>query len=139
MTNEPPDSHADGQQPTIERGGLWGLFFSAAGLLLPPFGVVFSALGVFQGGRARRAARQNNGQAPGALLSMVLGWAGIVVSIFAIVGYSVFWTEYNAYHQCSTRAHTEASQTQCDDAFRTAVSERTGIPKENVPTLNADS
>lgn len=63
VTNEPSAPQTDGQQPTVERGGLWGLFFSTAGLLLPPFGLLLSAFGIIQGRKARRAAKASNGQA----------------------------------------------------------------------------
>lgn len=133
MTNQPTEPRTNGQH--VERGGLWGLFLSAAGLLLPPFGVLLSVFGIFQGRRARRAAREQNGQAPGAVLSMVLGWIGVVMSAFAIIGYAVFWDEYSTLQQCSARAHTVSSQKACDDTFREAVAKRAGIPEESVPMI----
>ncbi|NYE49756.1 hypothetical protein HDA32_004876 [Spinactinospora alkalitolerans] len=133
MTNEPSAPQTDGQQPTVERGGLWGLFFSTAGLLLPPFGLLLSAFGIIQGRKARRAAKASNGQAPGALMSMIVGWMGVVLSLFMIIGYAVFWTEYSAYGECSARAHTEALQSECDDALQEALAERLGVPPESIP------
>ncbi|MFC3996999.1 DUF4190 domain-containing protein [Nocardiopsis sediminis] len=137
MTIEPPEPRTDGQQPTVERGGLWGLFFAAAGLLLPPFGVVLSVLGIFQGHRARKAAKQAKGVAPGALLSQVLGWIGVAVSILALIGYAVFWQEYTEYRACTARAHTESSQQACDLALREGIAERAGVPVESVPQITA--
>jgi hypothetical protein len=134
VTNEPPETNADGRQPHVERGGLWALFFSAAGLLLPPYGVVLSALAIFQGRKARRAARANRGQAPGALLSMVLGWVGVVLSVSSIAFYAMVWTEYTDYRDCSTRALTVATQDACDEAFGEALTAR-GLPPEVGPAL----
>ncbi|WP_046469789.1 hypothetical protein [Allosalinactinospora lopnorensis] len=136
MSKDPTEPRAEGQQSTVERGGLWGLFFSAAGLLLPPFGALLCVLGISQGRRARRAAKENNAQAPGAMMSMVLGWIGLGVSAVVITGYTVFWNEYSAYQECSAQAHTVTSQEQCDETFREAIAERSGLPKEGIPPLN---
>ncbi|GAB3461797.1 hypothetical protein GCM10027570_47900 [Streptomonospora sediminis] len=136
MTDDQPQPRSDGQQPTVERGGLWGLFLSAAGLVLPPYGIVLSALGIFQGRRARRSARANNGVAPGATMSMALGWAGVALSGLMIVGYAVFWNEYQVYGQCSAQALTHASQQECDDSLREAVAERAGVPAESLPPIS---
>ncbi|MUL39660.1 DUF4190 domain-containing protein [Streptomonospora sp. PA3] len=135
MTDEPPQPRSDGQQPTVERGGLWGLFLSAAGLVLPPYGIVLSALGIFQGRRARRSARANNAVAPGAMLSMVLGWAGVALSGLMIAGYAIFWDQYQEYAACSARALTHSSQEQCDEQLRESIAERAGIPAENLPPM----
>ncbi|MDT0304613.1 DUF4190 domain-containing protein [Streptomonospora wellingtoniae] len=135
MTDDQPEPRSDGQQPTVERGGLWGLFLSAAGLVLPPYGIVLSALGIFQGRRARRAARARNAAAPGALLSMVLGWVGVTLSGLMIIGYALVWDQYQAYSACSARALTHSSQEQCDQDFRRAVSEKTGVPMEQLPSV----
>ncbi|GAA1112149.1 DUF4190 domain-containing protein [Nocardiopsis composta] len=137
MTDETPQPRADGQQPTVEKGGLWGVFLAAVGLMWPPFGMPFSLIGIVQGRRARKAARANKGQAPGAVLSMVLGWVGLVVSVFAIAGYAVFWNEYTAYRDCSARALTVSAQQDCDDAWRADVAERAGIPEKEVPALGS--
>ncbi|MDA2814288.1 DUF4190 domain-containing protein [Nocardiopsis sp. RSe5-2] len=139
MTDQSPQPHADGQPPTVEKGGLWGVFLSAAGLMLPPFGVLLSLLGIHQGRKARRAARENSGHAPGAVLSMVLGWIGVLFSAAAIAGYIVFWDEYTAYQECSARALTVSTQEQCDAAWRSAVSERAGIPEDEVPSLGGSA
>ncbi|GAB3485757.1 DUF4190 domain-containing protein [Nocardiopsis coralliicola] len=134
MTDESPQPRADGQQePTVEKGGLWAVFFSAAGLLWPPFGVVFSAVGIVQGRKARKAAKASRGQAPGAVLSMVLGWAGVVLSTLAIAGYALFWNEYTTYAECSQRALTVVGQDECDAELRGALSERTGVPENQIP------
>lgn len=135
MTKEPTEPRTEGQQPTVERGGLWGLLFSAAGLLLPPFGALLSVVGISQGRRARRAAREREVTAPGALMSMVLGWVGIGFSALLLAGYAVFWTEFTAYQECSAQAHTVSSQEACGDAIREAIAERSGIPKSTIPTL----
>ncbi|WP_017538609.1 MULTISPECIES: hypothetical protein [Nocardiopsis] len=133
MTEQQPQ--ADGQPPAVEKGGLWGVFLSAAGLMLPPFGVLLSVLGIQQGRKARRAARENSTQAPGAVLSVVLGWFGVVFSVVAVAGYIYFWDEYSAYQECSTRALTVSAQEECDQAWRSAVADRTGVPEDQVPSL----
>ncbi|GAA1773603.1 MULTISPECIES: DUF4190 domain-containing protein [Streptomonospora] len=137
MSDDQPQPRSDGQQPTVERGGLWGLLLSAAGLVLPPYGIVLSALGIFQGRRARRAAREKNATAPGALLSMVMGWVGVTLSGLMIIGYALVWDQYQAYSACSARALTHSSQEQCDQEFRKAVSEKTGVPMEQLPEVGA--
>ncbi|TQN32957.1 hypothetical protein FHX37_2946 [Haloactinospora alba] len=136
MSNEQPESNPNGRPSATERGGLWGVFFSAAGLLLPPFGIVLSLFGIFQGRRARRSGRERNVPAPGAVFSMVLGWIGVTFSAFAIAGWAVFYDEYTAYQACTQRAHTVSSQEQCDESFRQAVAERAGLPEEQVPALD---
>ncbi|GAB3209005.1 DUF4190 domain-containing protein [Marinactinospora thermotolerans] len=135
MTNEPSTSPSDGQQPTVERGGLWGLFFATAGLLLPPFGVVLSVFGIVQGRRARKSARANRVPAPGAVLSMVLGWAGVLFSAGTMIGYLVFGEEIAAWQDCSARSHTSVTQAECDTALRDALAER-GVPAEYLPALS---
>ncbi|MFC7331193.1 DUF4190 domain-containing protein [Marinactinospora rubrisoli] len=134
MTNEPPTPDAEGREPTVERGGLWGLFFSTAGLLLPPFGLLLSVFGITQGHRARRAAKASNGLAPGALLSVIVGWIGVLFSVFAIAGYAMFWSEYTTWRDCSAAAHTVATQTNCDNGLRESLAERTGLPPESIPS-----
>ncbi|MBB4933989.1 hypothetical protein F4561_004809 [Lipingzhangella halophila] len=136
MTKEPTEPRTEGQQPAVERGGLWGLLFAAAGLLLPPFGALLSIVGISQGRRARRAGRERDVPAPGAVMSMVLGWIGLGVSALMLAGYAVFWTEFSAYQECTTQAHTESSQTACDNTFREAVSERSGVPEDSIPILS---
>ncbi|MFD0776727.1 DUF4190 domain-containing protein [Streptomonospora algeriensis] len=135
MTDQQPQPPNDGQQSTVERGGLWGLFLSAAGLVLPPYGIVLSALGIFQGRRARRSARQKNSVAPGAMTSMVLGWVGVTLSGLMLAGYAVFWDQYQEYSACSARALTHSSQEQCDENFRESIAQRAGIPVESLPPM----
>ncbi|GAA4913891.1 DUF4190 domain-containing protein [Streptomonospora salina] len=135
MTDQQPQPSNDGQQRTVERGGLWGLFLSAAGLVLPPYGIVLSALGIFQGRRARRSARDKNSTAPGAMTSMVLGWVGVTLSGLMIAGYAVFWDQYQEYSACSAQALTHTSQQQCDDTLLEAISERVGFQVENLPPM----
>ncbi|QBI52416.1 DUF4190 domain-containing protein [Streptomonospora litoralis] len=128
MTDEPPQPRSDGQQPTVERGGLWGLFLSAAGLVLQPYGIVLSALAVFQGRRARRSARANSSSAPGAVLSMTLGWAGVAVSGITIAVYAAFWPAFEQHAQCSVQALTHSTQETCDDALRQTLTGG-GVPE----------
>ncbi|ASU85573.1 hypothetical protein CDO52_24690 [Nocardiopsis gilva YIM 90087] len=141
MSNEPTEPRADGQPPAVERGGLWGLILSTAGLvLLFPMGVLLSILGIYQGHKARRAAKQNNTTAPGAIPSVVLGWLGVAISALGLIGMLMFWSEFDAYQQCSSRAHTVSTQRQCDETLqedlRDAIAQRTGLPKEQVPMPN---
>lgn len=127
MTDNKPEPRPDAQPPRAERGGLWGLFFGAAGLLLPPYGVVLSVFGVVQGFRARRAARANRTEAPGALLSVAVGVLGIVVSLSLLSVAVVYREQMSDYRDCSARAHTVSSQKGCDEAWESS----TGLP----PTL----
>nr|WP_221308270.1 DUF4190 domain-containing protein [Nocardiopsis mwathae] len=120
---------------------MWGLIFSTAGLvLLFPFGALLCVIGIYQGRKARRAAKENTTTAPGAVPSMVLGWLGLVLAAFMYMGMLMFWDEVEAYQQCSSRAHTVSTQQQCDEALqeglRDAIAERTGVPKENVRIPN---
>ncbi|CAM4021473.1 hypothetical protein GCM10009799_49230 [Nocardiopsis rhodophaea] len=138
MSNEPTEPRADGQPPAVERGGLWGLILSTAGLvLLVPMGVLLSILGIYQGHKARRAAKQKNTTAPGAIPSVVLGWIGVAFSVLWLTGMLMFWSEVDAYQQCSSRAHTVSTQRQCDEALREdlrdTIAQRTGLPEEQVP------
>lgn len=123
MTDNNPEPRTDGA-PKSERGGLWGLFFGAAGLLLPPYGVVLSLFGVVQGFRARRAARVRRVSAPGALASMVVGLVGIVVSVTLASVLLVFQEEVAEYRDCTTRAQTVSTQNTCDEAWEA----QTGLP-----------
>ncbi|MFD6951794.1 hypothetical protein A6A08_20035 [Nocardiopsis sp. TSRI0078] len=124
MTDNSPEPRSDGQPPRVERGGLWGLFFGAAGLLLPPYGVVLSVFGVVQGFRARRAARANRTDAPGALLSVAVGVLGIVTSLALVSVAVVYQEQMTQYRDCSARAHTVSSQKECDEAWESS----TGLP-----------
>lgn len=135
MSNEPsPPSNAEGQRPAMERGGLWGLFFSTAGLLLPPYGVLLSVFGIAQGRRARIAAKANNSQAPGALTSMIIGGVGVAFSLLVIAGQWMFWDEYSQFQDCSARAHTQVSQSECDKAFNDRLVERYPQLEGQLPT-----
>ncbi|MEU3019337.1 DUF4190 domain-containing protein [Nocardiopsis sp. NPDC007018] len=124
MTDNSPEPRADGQPPRVERGGLWGLFLGLAGLLLQPYGVVLSVFGVAQGFRARRAARSNDTQAPGALMSVALGVVGIVVSTAVISVLFVYQDQATAYRDCSARSHTVSTQKACDEEWESG----TGLP-----------
>ncbi|MES0835260.1 DUF4190 domain-containing protein [Nocardiopsis tropica] len=124
MTDNSPEPRTEGQPPRVERGGLWGLFFGAAGLLLPPYGAVLSVFGVVQGFRARRAARRNRTQAPGALLSVVVGVLGVVVSLALTSVFVVYRDQVTEFRDCSARAHTVTSQKVCDEAWESS----TGLP-----------
>jgi hypothetical protein len=112
----------------MERGGLWGLFFGMAGLLMPPYGAVLSVFGVVQGFRARRAARASGTSAPGAVLSVVLGLVGLMLS-GAMTWVAVAYQDQVAdYRSCSARAHTVATQAECDTAWE----DSTGLPPSAV-------
>ncbi|MFI6574624.1 DUF4190 domain-containing protein [Nocardiopsis sp. NPDC050513] len=124
MTDKSPEPQTDGQLPRVERGGLWGLFLGMAGLLLQPYGVVLSVFGVVQGFRARRAARANSTQAPGALLSVAVGTLGIVMSLAVTSVFVVYDEQVRAYRDCSARAHTVSTQEQCDESWES----ETGMP-----------
>jgi hypothetical protein len=124
LTDNSPEPRSDGQPPKVERGGLWGLFFGAAGLLLPPYGVVLSVFGVVQGFRARRAARANRTDAPGALLSVAVGVLGIVMSLVLVAVAVVYQDQMAQYRDCSARAHTVSSQEECDEEWEST----TGLP-----------
>ncbi|RKS05595.1 hypothetical protein DFP74_1196 [Nocardiopsis sp. Huas11] len=124
MTDNSPEPRTDGKPPRMERGGLWGLFFGMAGLLLPPYGAVLSVFGVVQGFRARRAARANGNSAPGAILSVAIGLVGLVLSGAMTYVAIAYQDEVADYRSCSARAHTVATQTECDDAWE----ESTGLP-----------
>ncbi|MCY9785820.1 DUF4190 domain-containing protein [Nocardiopsis sp. EMB25] len=117
MTDNSPEPRTDGQTPKVERGGLWGLFLGMAGLLLQPYGVVLSVFGVVQGFRARRSARENRTQAPGALLSVAVGTLGIVMSLAVASVFLMYDEEVRAYRDCSARAHTVSTQAACDEAW----------------------
>lgn len=123
MTDNNPEPQTDGS-PKSERGGLWGLFFGAAGLLLPPYGVVLSLFGLVQGFRARRAARIRRVSAPGALASMAVGFVGIVVSGALASVLLIFQEEVSDYRDCTSRAQTVSTQNACDEAWES----QTGLP-----------
>ncbi|GLU49555.1 DUF4190 domain-containing protein [Nocardiopsis ansamitocini] len=124
MTDQPSTQQTEGQQPTVERGGLWGLFFSTAGLLLPPYGAILSVFGIIQGIRARRSAKANGAQAPGAMLSIIVGIVGIAFSALFAVQTAVLWDENTALRECTAKANTVSSQDQCDATYKKALEER---------------
>ncbi|GAA3765878.1 DUF4190 domain-containing protein [Salinactinospora qingdaonensis] len=135
MSNEPSSTRSDGPESNAERGGLWGLFFSTAGLFLQPFGVLLSIFGIAQGQRARRAARQNQATAPGATMSVIIGGLGVALSIVYISFNIVLWDERSAWDSCSSQAHTVKIQDQCDATLQQAVSERLGISEERAESF----
>ncbi|MEU3308551.1 DUF4190 domain-containing protein [Nocardiopsis sp. NPDC055551] len=124
MTDNSPETQADDRSPKVERGGLWGLFLGLAGLLFPPYSGVLSAMGVVQGLRARRAARTNGSEAPGALSSMVLGVVGVVISASMLSVLFIYNDQVTEYRDCAARAHTVSSQKACDEAWESD----TGLP-----------
>jgi len=85
---------------------------------------VLSVFGVVQGFRARRAARRNRTQAPGALLSVLVGVVGIVVSLALTSVFVVYRDQVADFRDCSARAHTVSSQKVCDEAWESS----TGLP-----------
>lgn len=96
--------------------------------------MLLSIFGIAQGRRARKAAKANNSQAPGALLSMILGAVGVLFSLLVILGQWMFWDEYSSFQQCTARAHTEISQTECDTAFEKQVVERYPMLEGRLPS-----
>ena len=124
MTDNSPETQADDRSPKVERGGLWGLFLGLAGLLFPPYSGVLSAMGVVQGLRARRAARTNGSEAPGALSSMALGVVGVVISASMLSVLFIYSDQVTEYRDCAARAHTVSSQQACDEAWESG----TGLP-----------
>lgn len=126
MTDNSPEPSTDGQPPKAERGGLWGLFFGLAGLLLPPYGVVLSLFGVVQGARARRAGRQRSVPAPMAVASMFVGGVGVVLSLAMGSVLVIHQEQVSDYRACSARAHTVSTQKECDQAWESA----TGLPPQ---------
>ena len=124
MTDNSPETQADDRSPKVERGGLWGLFLGLAGLLFPPYSGILAAMGVVQGLRARRAARSNDSEAPGALASMVLGVVGVVISASMLSVLFVYNDQVTEYRDCAARAHTVSSQKACDEAWESG----TGLP-----------
>lgn len=124
MTDNSPEPSTDGQPPKSERGGLWGLFFGLAGLLLPPYGVVLSLFGVVQGARARRAGRRRSVPAPMAAASMFVGAVGVVLSLSMGSVLVIHQEQVADYRDCSARAHTVSTQKECDQAWENG----TGLP-----------
>ncbi|CAL9532640.1 hypothetical protein SUDANB121_04090 [Nocardiopsis dassonvillei] len=121
MTDNRPEPLSEDDRPRVERGGLWGLFFGLAGLLLPPYGGVLSAFGLFQGLQARRAARRNRSAAPMALASVAVGVAGVVLSVAMIAVSVVFNEQLIEYRDCSARAHTVSTQKVCDEEWNSGT------------------
>jgi len=124
VNGEPSAPRTGGQQATVERGGLWGLMFSFAGLLLLPYSAALSVLGIVQGARARRKARAQGTQAPGSIASIVVGVIGILWALLLTAALAVFSDELRAYGECTARAHTVSAQEKCDDAYFDAVGDR---------------
>lgn len=129
MSAPPPESSTGhGQQPAVERGGLWALLFASVGLVLPVYGILLSLIGVLQGRRARRTAIANEATAPGAVLSIVLGWLGIALWGAVIAGGAVLQEELQSWNSCQARANTIAVQHDCDAQLRTDLEAR-GVPE----------
>lgn len=124
MNSEPSTPQPGRPEITVERGGLWGLMFSFAGLLLLPYSAVLSVLGIVQGTRARKKAKSRGTQAPGSLASIIVGIVGILWALVISAALAVFSDELRAYSECTARAHTVSAQEKCDDAYFEAISER---------------
>lgn len=124
MTNEPSAPQTEGKRPTVERGGLWGVLFSTAALLLPPYGIVLSVFGIVQGSRARRSGKTGGVPAPGAVLSIVIGTVGVLWSLLMGATMVVFSDELSAQAECTARANTVSAQEQCDKAYQEAIEKR---------------
>ncbi|WP_017613693.1 hypothetical protein [Nocardiopsis salina] len=126
MSENSPEPQNDGQPPKSERGGLWGLFFGAVGLLLPPYGIFLSAFGLVQGFRARRAARRRSVTAPMAMASVFVGSVGIVLSAAMAAVLFLYQDQVADYRDCTARAQTVSTQDACDQAWESG----TGLPPE---------
>ncbi|TDQ45015.1 DUF4190 domain-containing protein [Actinorugispora endophytica] len=131
MTNEPSAPQTEGQRPTVERGGLWGLMFSLAALLFPPYGVVLSVFGIVQGWRARRTARTAGVQAPGAVLSVVVGVLGVLWALLMGTTMVVFSDELSALTDCNARANTVSAGDRCQEEYLDSVNEHFDQPLLN--------
>lgn len=126
MSENSPEPQNDGQPPKSERGGFWGLFFGAMGLVLPPYGIVLSLFGLVQGFRARRAARRRNTTAPLAMASVFVGSVGVVLSASMATVLFMHQDEVTEYRDCTLRAQTVSTQDACDQAWESG----TGLPPQ---------
>lgn len=126
MSENSPEPQNDGQTPKSEKGGLWGLFFGAMGLVLPPYGILLSLFGLVQGFRARRAARRRSVDAPMAMASVFVGSVGVVLSVSMAAVLFMYQDEVTEYRDCTARAQTVSTQDACDQAWESG----TGLPPQ---------
>lgn len=126
MSENSPEPQNGEQPPKSERGGMWGLFFGAMGLLLPPYGIFLSLFGLVQGFRARRAARRRSVDAPMAMASVFVGSVGLVLSASIAAVLFMHQDEVTEYRDCTARAQTVSTQEVCDQAWESG----TGLPPQ---------
>ncbi|PRX91869.1 hypothetical protein [Allonocardiopsis opalescens] len=133
MSQTPTEPRTTGQPPAVDRGGLWALLLSLAGLLLPPYGVVLSVLGIYQGRKARLRAKDEGTSAPWSVASMVLGAVGVLWAAMVLGTSLLIWDENAAWQQCLSQANTVSATEDCNVAFRTSIEERFGLAPGSFP------
>ncbi|MDS1269856.1 DUF4190 domain-containing protein [Lipingzhangella sp. LS1_29] len=121
--SQPSPNRTEGQSPTAERGGLWGLLLSGLGLIIP-LGIPMSILGIVLARRAHRDARSNGTTAPGAATSVALGVVGIVVWSAVIVGGVMLRGELTSWMDCLGQANTVTVEQECDAQLRADLEQR---------------
>lgn len=100
----------------VERGGVWALFLGIGGLLMvifPPGGILFGALAIRAGVKARRRATASHGAAPGAALGIGTGIAAIVASCAVLTVVIIFFDELRTYQDCMSGANTRVAEERC--------------------------
>lgn len=128
------DTRTDGTRPAAERGGLWGLICSTVGLLILWYGIPLSLAGILLGRRARKLAKENDSQAPGAMASIVLGGLGIALWSAALTAYMLAYDEVSAWQSCLAASNTTTVAAECDQEFRTYLEDQ-DVPEVLITSL----
>lgn len=121
-----------GPPPTTQRTGWRALWLGGIALVTSfffyPVGLVLGIASLVVGVRARRAARQGHGVAPGAVPGMVLGAVGLVFSLMSVSLTVFLWSELSGYQECLSTANTSLDEESCKDEFYPRIEDKLGLP-----------
>jgi peptidoglycan/LPS O-acetylase OafA/YrhL len=87
-----------------------------------------SVVAAVVGFSAMSAAKRSRTQRPrGALAGAVIGLIGVVCSAFAVILFSVFGTQFDAYVNCMNGATSSSQQHACQSQLEKSIDKRLGV------------
>ncbi|MEU5885084.1 DUF4190 domain-containing protein [Spirillospora sp. NPDC047279] len=123
-----------GKGESADRTGIRSLWLGGGALMISllgffPAGILLGIPALVVGFKARKAARRQQTQAPGAVAGIALGSAGLAVSAIFVAGFALVWPQWQNYQECRSAANTHTDTNACVDTFIHAVEDKFGQPR----------
>jgi hypothetical protein len=103
-------------------GLAFGLGNLRRGVFVAVVTLLFGAMAIWLGVRARRRARRSGTARPrGATSGIVLGGFGLAFSMLWLLVLAVFWPQLSTYYNCMSGANTVAAQQACHTQLTNSI------------------